>query len=204
MIALVRFVDQLLRRLDAEAMVVQVHVGKPGDGAGLDDGEARGDKRVARHDDLVAGADAQRVQGDVQRGGAGGDADGVAAALPLGELLLELHAPLAGPVVHFAGAQDGLDRFDRILVELRPALQFVGDGLGAAVNRQLVAHIKVLSFFQLSSGCPKRFGVPANSARTHLSHPDAAKSSRAKFECRWAGTFCRKARLGADARGQGQ
>src|ERR1035438_3498893 len=47
---------------------------------------------------------------------------------------------LAGPVVHFAGAQHCLDRFDRILVELRPTLQFVGYGLGAAVNRQLVAH----------------------------------------------------------------
>ena len=32
---------QLLRRLDADAMVVQVHVREPGDGAGLDDGEAR-------------------------------------------------------------------------------------------------------------------------------------------------------------------
>jgi hypothetical protein len=50
----------------------------------------------------------------------------------------------------------------------------------------LVAHNKVLSFVQSSSGCPKRFGVQANSARTHLSHSDERKSSRAKFEgCGW-------------------
>ena len=31
---------QLLRRLDADAVVVEVHVGEARDGAGLDDGEA--------------------------------------------------------------------------------------------------------------------------------------------------------------------
>ena len=87
--------DQLLGRLDADAVVVEVHVGEAGNGAGLDDREAGGDERVAGHDHLVAGPDAQGGQGHVQGRGAGGRADGELAALPLGELLLELHA-LAG------------------------------------------------------------------------------------------------------------
>ena len=55
-------VDQLLGRLDAEAVVVEVHVGEARDGAGLHDGEAGGDEGVAGHDHLVARPDAQRGQ----------------------------------------------------------------------------------------------------------------------------------------------
>ena len=63
MIALVRVRDQLLGRLDADAVVVEVHVGEPRDRAGLDHGEARGDERVAGHDHFVARPDAQGRQG---------------------------------------------------------------------------------------------------------------------------------------------
>ena len=102
MIALVRGVTSFSADVDADAVVVEVHVGEAGNRPGLDHGEAGGDERVAGHDHLVARPDAQGRQADVQGGGAGGHADGVLAPLPLGELLLELHALRAGPVVHFA------------------------------------------------------------------------------------------------------
>ena len=47
------------------------------------------DEAVGRHDDLVAGADAERPQGQLERAGAGGDADRVIGLAPGGELALE-------------------------------------------------------------------------------------------------------------------
>ena len=76
---------------------------------------------------------------------------------------------LAGPVVHLARAQNRLDRLDGILVELGPALQFVGDGLGAAVDRQLIAHNRILSLFLLPPTRPNGFAAP----ETQFMHPIA-------------------------------
>ena len=48
-----------------------------------------GDERVGRQDDLVAGADAERAQGEGERVGAGAHADGVLGLAVGGEVLLE-------------------------------------------------------------------------------------------------------------------
>ena len=47
-----------------------------------------GDGGVRGDDDFVTGADAERGQGDVQRGGAAGDGDGVLDAEPVGQRFL--------------------------------------------------------------------------------------------------------------------
>ena len=74
---------------------------------------------------------------DVQRRRAGGHADGILAPLPLGELLLELHAVRAGPVVHLARSQHGFHGANGVFIEVWPADQFVGYGLGPAIDGQL-------------------------------------------------------------------
>src|ERR1051325_1822946 len=134
-------IDQFRRRLYVEAMVIEVHVGKARDGASLDHGETGSDKGVAGNNDLIARTDAQGGQGDVQRRGSSGDADGVFAALPFGVAPLEFHASLASPVVDLARTEDSFDRFDGVLVEVRPALKLVGHGLGAAVDGQSAARV---------------------------------------------------------------
>ncbi len=76
----------------------------------------------------------------MERGGAAVHADGVLAALPFGELLLELHALGAGPVVDFAGAQHLLNGLHRVIAESRPTGERVRYRFRAAVYRQLVTH----------------------------------------------------------------
>ena len=163
--------NQLFGRLNADAMVVEIHVGELGDSAGLDHREAGGDECVAGHDDFVAGSDAERRQADVQGCGTGGRTHGVLASLPLGELLLELHALGAGPVVHLAGPQHGLDGADGVLVELGPCNQLVGNGLGAAVNGQLqLCHTCRHKIISMRKGkvCKRYF---VNSNKTRLPSP---------------------------------
>ncbi len=146
-------VDQLLGGLDADAVVVEVHVGKARDGAGLHDGETAGDEGVAGHDHLVARPDPQRRQADVERRRPVGHAHGVLAALPRGELLLELHALAPGPVIDLAGAKHILHGVDCRFVERGPMGQLIADGPGAAVNRQPLRRTLV-SFLARDPGAP--------------------------------------------------
>lgn len=70
----------------------------------------------------------------MQRGSAGGDADRVFAALPLGEALLKFHATLSGPVIDLPGAQHLFDGPNRLFIEVWPAYEFVCDGFGPAIE----------------------------------------------------------------------
>jgi len=56
------------------------------------------------------------------------------------KFLLELHPALAGPVIDLAGAQDILNGFDGLLVELRPRSEFVANGLEATFDCEFVGH----------------------------------------------------------------
>ncbi len=129
---------ELLGRLHAQAMVLQVDIGKPRNRPRLDDGKTGGDKRVAGHDHFVARPDAKRGQPDVERRRAGGGADGVAASLPSGKGFLELHAPLAGPVVDLAGTENLFDGLNGPLVEGGPMGQGCGDGFRPAMEREFL------------------------------------------------------------------
>jgi len=115
-------------------------IDEDGDGARLADAEARGDERVGRADDLVARPDVEAREGDVEGAGAAGGRDGETGAAPVGELLLELHAAGAGPVVDLPRAQAVGRVLDSLLREPRP----LGPGLGAdgsaAIDCQCLRH----------------------------------------------------------------
>ena len=100
------FVDQFLGGFDTDAVVVQINVGKTRDGAGLDDGEATGDKSVARDDHFVAGSDAQGGERKVNGGRAGRQRHGVADAEVFGKGFLE--ALMKGVGVAVPGMGRGL------------------------------------------------------------------------------------------------
>ncbi len=59
-------VDQLFRRLDADAMVVDIHIGKSRYRPGLHHGKAAGNKSVTGHDNFVAGPDPQSTNRNMQ------------------------------------------------------------------------------------------------------------------------------------------
>ena len=70
-------------------IVSRIDVAEDGTRAGRRDRLGGRVERERRHDDIVAGPDAHRAQGDRQRVGAVGDADDVIDAEILGELALE-------------------------------------------------------------------------------------------------------------------
>ena len=68
-----------------EVAGAQLDIGEDRFGAGVADRVGGGDEGQRGHHHLVAGAEAERDQGQVQRGGAGTEGDGVLRADPLGE-----------------------------------------------------------------------------------------------------------------------
>ena len=75
--------------VDVEAPRGRVGVDEDGVGAGVGDGVGGGGERERGDEHVVAGTDAGGVQGEVEGGGAAGQADGVAGAAHRGQLGLE-------------------------------------------------------------------------------------------------------------------
>ena len=94
----------------------RVDVDQAGRGAHQADGLGRRDERVRRHDDLVAGPDAQRAQREHQRLGARGDADGLAGLAVGGEVGLEVLDVRAADEGALLG--DGPDHPEQLLEQL--------------------------------------------------------------------------------------
>ncbi len=84
----------------------------------------RGDEGARRNNDLVAGADAERMQRDFQRYGAVGDGEAVPSFAMGGVFGLEGFAFAAGPVIDAAGAQDGGRGGDFVIRVKRPGREF--------------------------------------------------------------------------------
>ena len=83
--------------------------------AGVGDGGRAGAEGIRRHHHVVAASDAQRLEREVERGGAGRDRERALRAKPLRKRRLELAAARAGPVVDAARAQ----HLQRLALRLR-------------------------------------------------------------------------------------
>ena len=82
--------DRVGQGLGIEVVAAGVNVGEDRRGAAMDDGVRSGHPGERRHDDLVALADPERGEGQLQRCGAGGGRQGVLDVVQLGEGALEL------------------------------------------------------------------------------------------------------------------
>ena len=99
--------------------VVGGHVAENGDRTGLHDGIGGRDEGIRRDEHLVAGADAEAGNADMQGCCAAGAGNCHGRAGPLTEFFFKLHALLAGPVADEAGIQ----RVGHILLGLRVKLR---------------------------------------------------------------------------------
>ena len=99
--------------------VVGGHVAENGDRTGLHDGIGGRDEGIRRDEHLVARADAEAGNADVQGCRAAGAGNCHGRAGPLTELFFKLHALLAGPVADKAGIQ----RVGHILLGFRVKLR---------------------------------------------------------------------------------
>ena len=96
------------------------HVAENGDRTGLHDGIGGRDEGIRRDEHLVAGADAEAGNADVQGCRAAGAGNCHGRAGPLTEFFFKLHALLAGPVADKAGIQRGGHILLGFRVKLRP------------------------------------------------------------------------------------
>src|SRR4051812_10045415 len=127
--------QRLLHRRGGEQCGLRVDVDDDRRCADGRDRLGRGDEAVGRDDDLVAGADPQRAQGDLERGGAGGDAGRVLRAAEGGEGILE--ALQFGAEGEGGVAGDPLDDLHQLREELRVGAVEADEGnLGALGRRQ--------------------------------------------------------------------
>jgi len=94
-----------------------VNVGEDGDGVVVCDAVRGRDKGHRRDNDLVASADAEQPERQIERGRAGIDGDGIGGAEVFGELLFELRR--ARPQAYPAGADDFRDRVDFFVAHRR-------------------------------------------------------------------------------------
>ena len=133
-------------RVDGVALI---HVAEDGHRTRLHHRERGRDERVGRHDHLIARADAQRRDADVQRSRAVGAGNCHLCAAPLGELVLKFHALMAGPVADRAGVECFGDFRLALRVKLRPAGEAqLGNASAIHDNFFFLAHVKA-SFLQV-------------------------------------------------------
>ena len=161
--------DDRLRALRDERLnllriheVVGARVAEDRERTRLHRAERGGDERVGRADHLIARADAECRERDVQGSRTVRDRDGVLDAEPLRPRLLELHADRTRPVVHLAGMQDVEDLLVRLLVELGPCGESLGPHLLAAFNRELFHFLLLLFLFDVIYIVPRSGGSRAS------------------------------------------
>ena len=131
------FVDGRFRQLGVDAIAVGPDIHQNGQGAGEEHCAGCGDESGVRHDDFIAGSDADGGQRDFDGVGAVGDGDAVPGLMIGGELLLKSEGLGAGRAPPDAALQH-LDQgvAFQIIVDWPDGEGFVFGG-GAAVDGEI-------------------------------------------------------------------
>ena len=77
-----------------------IDIGKYGNSPGVHDRRNGGDERSGRHNHLIARANIQRLQSQVESHRAVCESDGMIASAPGGEFFFKQAAFIAGPIIH--------------------------------------------------------------------------------------------------------